>query len=78
MKISISPQSNRSGLATIIVLAVIAIMLVYITANVRALNTLDKELKLVEQKQIKRLAEQNAKVLSITNTAATAAQPPHE
>ena len=78
MKVSLSRRTNRSGMATIIVLAVLAIMLVYITANIRALNTLDKELKLVEQKQLKRLAVQNTKTLSATNTNTAAIRPATE
>lgn len=77
MKVSLSRRSNR-GMATIIVLAVLAIMLVYITANIRALNTLDKELKLVEQKQLKRLAVQNTKTLSAANTNTAVIRPATE
>lgn len=78
MKVSLSRRTNRSGMATIIVLAVLAIMLVYITANIRALNTLDKELKLVEQKQLKRLAVQNTKTLSAANTNTAVIRPATE
>ena len=39
----------------IVVLALLSIMLLYISANVRSLNILGRELKRVEQRQIKRL-----------------------
>lgn len=77
MRICISQKASRSGLATIIVMTVLAIMLVYIMANVRALNTLDKELKLVEQKQLNRLATHNATAIA-TNTPVAPTQPAHD
>ncbi len=56
-----SPRSTRrrarqSGMAVIVVLALLAIILVYIGANARALHQLGRELKLVEQQQIHRVA----------------------
>lgn len=76
MKIAL-PKTNRSGMATIIVLAILAIMLVYITANVRAISALHQELKLVEQRQMHRLAVQNGKILSNTNSLPAEPQAAH-
>jgi hypothetical protein len=49
-----SMQSQR-GMATVVVLAFISILLIYILANVRTLNHLGHELKLLDRKQTLRL-----------------------
>ncbi len=46
---------GRSGSAVIVVLALLAIMLVYVAANTKTLYHLSRELKLVERHQIHRL-----------------------
>ena len=49
------PRSHQRGFFLIIVLlAVTAIMLIYLTANARRLAVLKQDLRLVEQKQILR------------------------
>ena len=47
---------SQSGMAVIIVLAFLAIILIYLAGNARTLHWLARDLKLVEQKQVKRLA----------------------
>ncbi len=49
------PLRRQSGSAVIIVLALIAIMLVYVAANMRTLYNLGSELRLLERKQVQRL-----------------------
>lgn len=67
MKILIQSARNREkGGAVIVVLALLAIMLIFVNANMRALHSLGQELKLVEQQQIKRL---NSRA-NLTNAAA--------
>ena len=51
-----SPRSGRqSGSAVIIVMALLALILVYVAGNLRALTNLGRELKLLERQQIRRL-----------------------
>ena len=54
MKIQRSSHPER-GMAVVVVLALIAVLLIYVAANLRSLGLLDRELKRVEQKQIQRL-----------------------
>jgi hypothetical protein len=49
-----SPR-RRSGSAVIVVLALLAIMLIYVTANLRTLASLGAELRLLERRQVQRL-----------------------
>ena len=54
------PKSDRasreeSGMATIIFIALLAIMMILVTAEARALFQLHREVKFLEQQQIKRL-----------------------
>lgn len=56
MKILIhSARCHEAGGAVIVVLVLLAIMLIFVNANLRALHNLGRELKRVEQQQIKRL-----------------------
>jgi hypothetical protein len=59
------PTHSRSGMAVIIVLAFLAIILIYLAANARTLHWLERDLKLIEQKQVQRLAGTNIKTNSI-------------
>lgn len=63
--VSCSRRQRQRGVAVLVVLTLLAILLIFIAGNVRALRCLDQELKLVERRQIKRL---NA--LSATNAPA--------
>ena len=45
----------QSGSAVIVVMALLAIMLVYVAGNLRTLNSLGRELKLLELQQTRRL-----------------------
>jgi len=62
-------RQNRNGSATLIFIALLAIMLLLVVANGKSLFHLHREIKLLEQKQIKRL---NA---SQTNAVAAAQSP---
>jgi len=72
---------SRSGMAVIIVLAFLAIILIYLATNARTLFWLERDLKLVEQKQVQRLAGTNIKTNSIevlpNRSASTNAPKPH-
>ena len=52
-------------MAVIVVIAFLAILFVYIAANIRALDHLNRELKFVEQKQTHRLAQPEIKTNSV-------------
>lgn len=50
-------SASQRGVAVIVVLALLAIILLYITANARTLYYLGREIKLIERQQIQRLAK---------------------
>jgi hypothetical protein len=49
------PRPRPAGSAVIVVLALLAIMLVYVAGNLRTLNSLGRELRLLELQQTHRL-----------------------
>jgi len=53
-------RSSERGTAVIVMIAFLAILLVYLAANVLTLSHLGHELTLLEQKQTRRLAQQVA------------------
>jgi len=65
MKIPDSSKQSQGGMAVIVMLALLSIMLICIGANIQSLNRLDRELKLLEQHQTRRLAG-----LTVTNALA--------
>src|SRR6266699_6416664 len=76
MKISTHNQGSRCrrpaarrgehGFLVIALLALVAIMLIYVNVNVRLLGSLKRELKLVEQQQIQRLERIGAQPSPLT------------
>src|SRR6266496_51173 len=62
------PTARRGerGFLVIALLAIVAIMLIYVNVNVRLLGSLKRELKLVEQQQIQRLEKIGAAPLPLT------------
>ena len=81
MKISTHNQGPRArrptarrgerGFLVIALLAIVAIMLIYVNINLRLLGNLKRELKLVEQQQIQRLEKIGAEPLPRLNTRTT-------
>ena len=65
------PPARRGerGFLVIALMAIVAIMLLYINFNMRQLGNLRRELKLVEQHQIKRLESIGAEPLPLATTA---------
>jgi hypothetical protein len=68
----IIPQKNEAGLATIVFITLLAIMVLLAAANTAALIHLHRDVKLLEQQQIKRLDGSQADsspamILSATN-----------
>ncbi len=52
-------RTGERGMAVIVVIAIVAILLIYIGGNLRTLHLLSRDLKLVEQRQIRRLSNPN-------------------
>ena len=63
------PAARRGehGFLVIALLAIVAIMLIYVNINVSLLGNLKRELKLVEQQQIQRLGKIGAQPSPLTN-----------
>jgi hypothetical protein len=57
MKIKLSPAHSQRGSAVLILLALLGLMTALILVNSTTLKTLRGELRLVEQRQIERLAK---------------------
>jgi hypothetical protein len=49
------PRRREAGSAVIVVFALLAIILVYVASNLRTINSLGRELKVLERQQIHRL-----------------------
>jgi hypothetical protein len=58
-------RHRQAGSAVIVVMALLAIILVYVAGNLRTLHNLGRELRFIEQQQIRRLH----KVTQTTNAA---------
>jgi len=50
-----SRPCRQGGSAVIIVLALLTIIMIYVAGNLRTLNSLGRELKLLERQQVQRL-----------------------
>jgi len=61
-------RSSEDGMATIVFIALLAIMLILVTAESRALFHLHREVKFLEQQQIKRLNAPATNVISTTTS----------
>jgi hypothetical protein len=65
------PQSTKRGSATIVMMVLLSLMLIFVLANLKTLNFLKRELKLIEQHQELRLTGGN----QTGNTQPQTAQP---
>ena len=63
------PRQRQSGSAVIVVMALLAILLVYVAGNIRTLSHLGRELRLLERQQTRRL--QTASLRTNSPTAIT-------
>jgi integral membrane sensor domain MASE1 len=59
-------RGNERGMATVVFIALLAIMVILITANGKALFRLHREIKLVEQQQVKRLNASQTNSVAVT------------
>lgn len=69
MKLPLQPNRERGFFATIIMVAILGILLIFVAANAKRLYQLDRELNLVEQHQIHRVNPE------VTTTNAVDARP---
>lgn len=62
----VAPKRSEGGSATIVFIALLAIMVILVTVNGKALFRLHREVKFLEQQQIKRLnaSQTNAVVIA--------------
>jgi hypothetical protein len=60
-------RSSENGLATIVFISLLAIMMILVMAEVRALVQLRQETKFLEQQQIKRLNGSQTNTVFTTN-----------
>jgi hypothetical protein len=69
------PRANERGFLVIALLAIITIMLLYIAANLHVLAALKRDLRVVEQKQVRRLNRSFPPVsVTVTNAPPAPAQ----
>jgi outer membrane lipoprotein-sorting protein len=75
-------HKRQGGMAIIAVLALLALVMIYLAANMHALANLQRELNMIEQKQIRRLTtisarnQPNSPSANVaTNSPASAAAP---
>jgi hypothetical protein len=60
-------RRNEGGMATIVFIVLVTIMVILMTANIRALIHLHRETRLLERQQIKRLAAPTTNSVSSFN-----------
>ena len=64
---------HQSGMAVILVMALLAIILVYVAGNLGTIHHLSRELRLIDQRQLRRLesiSKTNAVAATATNALA--------
>jgi hypothetical protein len=59
-------RKGERGMATVIFIALLAIMMILVTAESRSLFSLHREVKLLEQQQIKRLDNLQTNSVAVT------------
>ena len=67
-------RRNEQGMAVVIVMTILAILLIFVAGNIRTLHNLNRELKLLEKQQIKRLQAVSRQPSGLSNTNQPPAQ----
>jgi type II secretory pathway component PulK len=67
-------RRNEQGMAVVIVITLLAILLIFVAGNIRTLHLLNRELKLLEKRQIQRLQTTTLQSSSLSNTNQPPAQ----
>jgi len=60
-------RKGERGMATVVFIALLAIMMILVTAESHALFRLHREVKLLEQQQVKRLNNSQANPVAVTH-----------
>ena len=68
-------RKSERGIAVIIVIAFVAILLVYLAANLMTLSRLSRELRLLEQKQTQRFSHERASTNAVQGAIPPAPRP---
>lgn len=68
-------QRRQNGIATLVVLIILSILLIYVMGNARTLHYLGRELRLIEEQQQKRTAERSVRMLTNSPMATPSAAP---
>jgi type II secretory pathway component PulK len=71
---TIQRQRRQSGIATLVVLMILSILLIYVMGNARTLHYLGRELRLMEEQQQRRTALRAA--IALTNSVPPAVSEP--
>ncbi len=71
-------RKGEEGMAVILVIALLVILLIYISAGVRTLNNLGRDVRLIEKQQVQRLQQPAGMTnkVAMTNLPAANTQPP--
>ena len=76
MKIPTCRRQHQGGMATLVMLAILSLMCLYIAANLSALNRLEREIDQVEQHQKRRIMVTTlSQRLTVTNIPARPISP---
>ncbi|MCX6886262.1 MAG: hypothetical protein NTX27_14625 [Verrucomicrobia bacterium] len=67
-KFRTSPRCDRGGFATIVIIVIITLLLIYLMGNVRTLHYLGRDLHMIDQLQQRRI--QKLPPIVVTNTPA--------
>jgi hypothetical protein len=62
-----APKRSEGGSATVVLIALLAIMVILVAANSKSLFILHREVKLLEQQQVKRLDASQTNSVAVTN-----------
>jgi hypothetical protein len=65
-----TPKQNQSGMITVVFIALLTIMMILVMAESRALFQLHREVKFLEQQQLKRLNSPSTNAVSTATSEA--------
>ena len=65
-------RSNQKGMASLVVIIVLALLFIYVMGNVRTLHYLSRDLKLIETQQQRRVQDRVAPTNRLHQTAPVA------
>ncbi len=77
MRVSVrqSRAANNAGSAVVVMIVLLGLMLVFVGANLKSLNFLNREIKQIETRQVHRLAKQHPVVSNVATNDTPAPTP---